>query len=217
VKLPLPLKTKYESNADTNAFTDAEKTKLGTIEANADVTDAVNVGSAVNDATAKPTPVDADTLPILDSAASFGLKKVTWANIKATLKTYFDGLYATVAIAKTEYMLYACSDETTDLTLGDKISIRMPFAMTLSEVRLSLNNAPTITKLIVDAKENGVSIFSTLPSIDTGELTSVTAAIPAVISDVNLADDALLVISITQIGSGDIGKGLKIAFKGTRI
>jgi len=40
------IKTSYESNADTNAFTDAEKTKLSGIEASADVTDATNVAAA---------------------------------------------------------------------------------------------------------------------------------------------------------------------------
>ena len=44
-------------------------------------------------ATAKTTPVDADQLPLVDSAASNVLKKLTWANVKATLKTYFDTLY----------------------------------------------------------------------------------------------------------------------------
>lgn len=44
-------------------------------------------------AVGKTTPVDADELPLVDSAASNGLKKLTWANIKATLKTYFDTLY----------------------------------------------------------------------------------------------------------------------------
>ena len=44
-------------------------------------------------ATSKATPVDADILPIADSAASNVLKKLTWANIKATLKTYFDTIY----------------------------------------------------------------------------------------------------------------------------
>ena len=33
----------------------------------------------------KPTPVDADLIPLSDSAASFGLKKLSWANLKATL------------------------------------------------------------------------------------------------------------------------------------
>jgi hypothetical protein len=37
------IKTAYESNADTNAFTDADHTKLDGIEASADVTDTANV------------------------------------------------------------------------------------------------------------------------------------------------------------------------------
>jgi len=36
--------------------------------------------------------LDADVLPIVDNATST-TKKITWANIKATLKTYFDTLY----------------------------------------------------------------------------------------------------------------------------
>jgi len=44
-------------------------------------------------ATAKATPVDADQLPLVDSAASNVLKKLTWVNVKATLKAYFDTLY----------------------------------------------------------------------------------------------------------------------------
>lgn len=44
-------------------------------------------------ATAKTTPVDADVFPLADSAASFGLKKLSWSNFKATLKTYFDTQY----------------------------------------------------------------------------------------------------------------------------
>lgn len=39
----------------------------------------------INAATSKATPVDADEIPILDSAASNGLKKLTWANLKATV------------------------------------------------------------------------------------------------------------------------------------
>jgi hypothetical protein len=40
------IKSAYEAVADTNAFTDAEKTKLSNIEASADVTDTVNVTAA---------------------------------------------------------------------------------------------------------------------------------------------------------------------------
>lgn len=44
-------------------------------------------------ATGKTTPVDADEIPLVDSAASNVLKKLTWANLKATAKAYFDTLY----------------------------------------------------------------------------------------------------------------------------
>lgn len=55
----------------------------------------------LNGATAKTTPVDADTVPLIDSAASNVLKKLSWANIKATLKTYFDSLYQVVLVSGT--------------------------------------------------------------------------------------------------------------------
>lgn len=55
------------------------------------------VAEQITAATAKTTPVDADLLGIVDSAASNVLKKLTWANLKATLKTYLDTLYATIA------------------------------------------------------------------------------------------------------------------------
>lgn len=51
------------------------------------------MASTVSSATAKTTPVDADLVAIVDSEASNVLKKLTWANIKATLLTYFDTLY----------------------------------------------------------------------------------------------------------------------------
>lgn len=50
-------------------------------------------------ATSKATPVDADELPLVDSVASNVLKKLTWANLKATLKTYLDTLYQTILTA----------------------------------------------------------------------------------------------------------------------
>lgn len=55
------------------------------------------LGTWISGATGKSTPVDADTLALSDSAAASALKSVTWANLKATLKTYFDTLYAALA------------------------------------------------------------------------------------------------------------------------
>ena len=59
------------------------------------VADALNIKpDTVAAATSKTTPVDADLLPLFDSASTFSLKKLTWSNLKATIKTYFDTLYA---------------------------------------------------------------------------------------------------------------------------
>lgn len=84
---------------DTNAkiMTAAERTKLSGIETSADVTDAGNVGSSIHGATAKTTPVSADTFALIDSAASNVLKKVTWANILTTITTAADALYQPLA------------------------------------------------------------------------------------------------------------------------
>lgn len=56
-----------------------------------------DVATQINDSTSKTTPVDADLLGIVDSAASNILKKLSWSNLKATLKTYFDSLYAAIS------------------------------------------------------------------------------------------------------------------------
>jgi hypothetical protein len=48
------------------------------------------LAATITAATSKTTPVDADELPITDSAASYVLKKLTWANLKATLANWLD-------------------------------------------------------------------------------------------------------------------------------
>ncbi|MCO5071151.1 MAG: hypothetical protein M9944_08095 [Rhizobiaceae bacterium] len=66
-------------------FTATEKTKLSNIEAAADVTDATNVGAAIHGATAKTTPVNADELALIDSAASNVLKRITYQNLSTAI------------------------------------------------------------------------------------------------------------------------------------
>jgi hypothetical protein len=53
-----------------------------------------DMAGAIHAATAKTAFVDADEIGFWDSVSS-GLRKITWANTKATLKTYFDTIYAT--------------------------------------------------------------------------------------------------------------------------
>ena len=56
-----------------------------------------SVAAATTAASSKSTPVDADEVPLVDSAASFGLKKLTWANLKTTLAAYYDSLTSTLS------------------------------------------------------------------------------------------------------------------------
>lgn len=53
----------------------------------------VDPAAIINAASTKATPIDADSIGLVDSAASNVLKKLTWANLKATLKAYTDTLY----------------------------------------------------------------------------------------------------------------------------
>ena len=55
-----------------------------------------NLGEAIHAATEKNPPVDADEWAIWDSISK-QLRKVTWANIKSTLRTYFDTVYALIS------------------------------------------------------------------------------------------------------------------------
>jgi hypothetical protein len=122
-----------------------------------------------------------------------------------------------VAGGGAEAIQLAASDETTALTTGTgKVTFRMPFAMTLTAVRASLTTAQASgTIFTVDINEGGTSVLSTKLTIDNTELTSTTAATPAVISDTALADDAEITIDIDQIGDGT-ATGLKITLIGTR-
>lgn len=120
-------------------------------------------------------------------------------------------VWAAEGAAAQQCIPIACSDEVTALTSGTaKVTFRMPYAFTLSEVRASLTTAQASGSILtVDINEGGTSIFSTKLTIDNTEKTSTTAAAPAVISDTSLADDAEITIDLDQIGDGT-AKGLKV-------
>jgi hypothetical protein len=60
-----------------------------------------SVGTLINGSTATTTPGDTDRFALSISSV---LRHVTWANIKATLKTYFDSLYAPTLGADDNYV-----------------------------------------------------------------------------------------------------------------
>lgn len=113
-----------------------------------------------------------------------------------------------------ERLAVALSDETTTITTGTaKVTMRMPYAMTLTEVRASVNTVSSSGVVTVDINEAGTTILSTKLTIDASEKTSTTAATPAVISDTALADDAEITFDIDTAGTG--AKGLKCWLIGT--
>jgi hypothetical protein len=123
--------------------------------------------------------------------------------------------YADNAVAKQpEILEYALSDETTAITTGLKLTTRAPFAMTVTNVRISLTTTSSSGNPAVDVQESGVTIFSTTPKIDSGELTNVTGT-AAVISDASIADDAQLTFIVDTAGTG--AKGLKVRLYVTRV
>ena len=122
--------------------------------------------------------------------------------------------------AITQSFIIAASDESTALTTGAaKISFRMPYAFTLTAgaggITASCNQAPTGAILTIDVNEAGTTILSTKLTIAIGSTTSVGGTAP-VISDVNLAANALMTIDIDQIGSSNAGTGLKVTLIGVK-
>lgn len=129
-----------------------------------------------------------------------------------------DGTWASPTVSQPIEIGIALSDETTDLTTGTaKATFRAPCAITITDVRANVNTAPAGSTIVVDINASGTSILSTKITIDANEKTSVTAAIPAVISDTSLADDEEVTIDIDQVGSSTAGKGLKVWIIGTRV
>lgn len=117
---------------------------------------------------------------------------------------------------KQETLIIAIGDEATAITTGTaKVTFRMPFPFLLATVRASLTAASSSGIPTFDINEAGVTILSTKLTVDASELTSTTAATPAVISDASLADDAEMTIDVDVAGTG--AKGAKIYMTGTRL
>jgi hypothetical protein len=103
---------KQVENADVSNTAAIAESKLALNYATHPPESTTTMGALINGATEKTTPVDADMVGLMDSAASNILKKLSWLNIKATLKTYFDTLYVAPGAAP----LYLTPANPTNLT-----------------------------------------------------------------------------------------------------
>lgn len=183
----------------------SDKAKLNGIATGADVT-----STAINAAAAKTTPVDADTFPLSDSAASFAMKKVSWSNIKATLKTYLDTLYA--ALVHT----HAASD----LTSGIIAAARLPDrGDAVPSANVALTNAGYTTIMTANAVNAGTyTVVASVTMQNTGA-TAQTTRLRIRVNGVDVAGGyswmvASGFIQQTVVWRGSVGAGQSIAVTG---
>jgi len=109
------------------------------------------LGTQTHAATAKTTLVDADELPISDSAASNATKKITWANLWLAIKAKADLVYAAVAH----------SHSAADLTSGTLPDARFPST-------LPALNGSALTNLNAEALTTGTIDVARIPLLYSG-------------------------------------------------
>lgn len=83
-----------DSNVQLGALVDKQLLQYDAVAGywkNVAVSTVGSTAAETHAAASKATPVDADEIPLADSASSFSLKKLTWANLKATLATWIGG------------------------------------------------------------------------------------------------------------------------------
>lgn len=107
------------------------------------VSTAVDIGAMTAAATGKSTPVDGDSLPLSDSAASNAFKKVTWANIKATLASTF----AALAGSSTQVFSVAAATAVAHAVRADQVQSQSLTAFTTggTSTAYTLTPSPAIT------------------------------------------------------------------------
>ena len=106
-------------------------------------------------------------------------------------------------------IIISATPEDTDLEVANgTFSFQMPFAMNITEIRAFVGDAPTganaVMTLVIDGSNaKTITITANSQSVKyTGE-------------DIDAADEDIVTLNITQVGSSNPGSGLKITLKGT--
>jgi len=146
------------------------------------------------------TPIKADLVGvIIDVATTPKQRRSTLTNLLKLVRTP---------------VIVAVGDESTILSTGTaKVTFRMPFAFTVTEVRASLTVAGTGAALVtVDINDDGSTLLSTKITIDATEKTSQTAAASPILSPdpFLIADDSEMTIDVDTIDTDNVAAGLKV-------
>ena len=135
----------------------------------------------VDDSTGEPSyKDDTGTVTSLKGAAGAAGQGVPTGGTTGQVLRKIDGTdynteWATPAAAANRYVNVALSDMTTDLTTGPAVAVWFaPEDGTLVSVYIGLHDPSSSGVVTVDMNDSGGSVFTTLPSIDAGEATSLT-------------------------------------------
>lgn len=154
------------------SISDPTKIRVQLLASGQDVHAPLNAvaGASIHGATAKATPVDADEFGYYDSVSQ-GPVKATWANIKATLKTYFDTLYQPLAATLTSWAaITRASGFDTFSATPTSANLAALLTDETGTGAAVFANAPTIT---------GNPVFSGKPSLAGGALSFPATQIPS--------------------------------------
>ncbi|MBV5338157.1 MAG: hypothetical protein J0665_01170 [Deltaproteobacteria bacterium] len=132
----------------------------------------VSVGVLVLGAVEKTTPIDADMIPVMDTADSNKIRKLSWTNIKATLKVYFDTLYA--AASTVTFPGFGTTGSTAcvgnDARLSDSRTpvVHNHTAANVTDfASVALSSAPAETATTIGALINGATAITAPDETDT--------------------------------------------------
>jgi len=113
------------------------------------------------------------------------------------------------------WLCLAITTEADIVTTGAaKFTFRLP-ACTILAARLSAKTPSSSGLPAVDVNDDGVSIFSSVLTMDENEKTSVTATTPAVIANPTVADDSEMTVDVDTAGTGTAGLKLYLQVKYT--
>jgi hypothetical protein len=114
------------------------------------------IAPGTNAAASKATPVNADELPLVDSAAGNVLKKLTWANLKATLQAATDLLYQPLlSLAANTFYARSSAGAAANKTITDfglSLVDDANAAAGRTTLELGAANSPTFTDVIASGK-----------------------------------------------------------------
>lgn len=139
----------------------------------------IDIKTSLGGKAAKTTPVDADKFHLNDSSAADALKTVTWSNIKATSKSYFDTLYQAIGGGTGDVVGPASAVDNAlarfNTTTGKLLQNSLFIVDDNGGVSHVLANAATVGHLIKLAAAASGNAFEVQPNGSTTPLTHIAA------------------------------------------